>query len=388
MWLVFLSLLLWVVFGLLGLIIDLGQVRVAQDGMQNAVEGAAVEGLRRTADGEAARRAAAADIIRWTFDDDFEVTAGDPFQHGAGGDVELVGGVGAVDAGALITVPDPRVYKPAPQLNLGNETHGDMVAGAFAYGPALPTDPLRLEGADYTRDDFTPDLVAPDAFLVRLRRTNDPDGLDEIAGVSSRGRAMPWLFARGGTLAPGARARGVTVRATAIAAARPALAVGAPDDCFAPSRVGAAPFALARATWNARVAGDILALDETAAGELAQAGSVVGRVLACPTLRAVGEASVSTGAPLAGVIVADSVFYVPVYDTGLADRIVGFGRVRVVSHAGGVLTLEVLAGGIASSNASAVTTDGLVGLDAATADALIAAGRGLSEGLRAPALVR
>ncbi|MDJ0521174.1 MAG: hypothetical protein QNJ90_03785 [Planctomycetota bacterium] len=388
MWLAFAALILWVAFGVLGLLIDLGQARVAQGAMQNAVEGAAAEGLWTTAAGEVGRREAAARLVRSTFDDDFEATADDPFQHGAGGDVVLGPGTGAVDAGAQISLPEPRVYRPVPQTNLVNATHGDMVAGRYVYGAGSPSDPLRIERADYSRDDFTPDLGDPDAFLVRLRRTDNPDGLDAVPGVSSRGRPLPWLFARGGTLAPAARARGIAMRATAIAAARPALAVGAPDDCRSPTRAGAAPFALTVAAWNARSAGDAITLEEDEDGDLLQAATVVGRAIACPTLRAVGEVAVTTGAPPSGPLATGSVFYVPIYDPGLASRIVGFGQVSIVSHEDDELVVRVLPGGVASTNASAVMVDGLVGLDSGVVDALLSAGRGLSEGLRAPALVR
>ncbi len=388
MWLVLVALVAWVAFGVAGLVVDLGHVRVAQGAMQNAVEGAAAEGLWASAEGESERRQAVARLVRWTFDDDFDVTAGDPYQHGAGGDVDVGPGIGAADAAALITPADPPVYRPSPETNFVNAGHGDMVAGRYVYGTGVPSDPAKLERPDYSRQDFSPTLDDPDAFLVRLRRTDDPDGLDAVPGVSSRGRPLPWLFARGSTMAPAARAQGVTTRATAIAAARPALGVGAPDDCLAPTRPGAAPFALTTAVWNARVAGDSLTIDEGPDGRLLQAATVVGQVTECPTLRAVGEVVASTGTPIAGSLAAGSIFYVPIYDLAIESRIVGFGRIAVVSHGGSVLVLEVRTGGVAATNASAVMVDGLVGLLPEVVDSLLAAGRSLSEGLLAPALVR
>jgi len=101
-----------------------------------------------------------------------------------------------------------------------------------------------VEDSVYRRSDFVPANPNPqgglgntpdDSFLVRMRRTNNFQGLDAIPGVSSSGPALPFLFGRGTVMSVNQagpfggynpRVHGLTVRATAIADARPALAVG------------------------------------------------------------------------------------------------------------------------------------------------------------------
>src|SRR5262249_55839744 len=132
------------------------------------------------------------------------------------------------------------------------------------------TEPQR-GGGDYARNDFNPNLTAPQppaalgacpppdddppspwplpgtgslgtvddtAFLVRLRRAKE---LQDFAAqtepdVASSGPSLPLMFGRGTTIygddptvpySP--RRDGVTVRATAIAQLRPALHVGLPQ---------------------------------------------------------------------------------------------------------------------------------------------------------------
>ena len=61
-----------------------------------------------------------------------------------------------------------------------------------------------------------------------MRRTANAQGLDQVAGVSSVGPPVPGLFGRG-SLNFGVSRSGVTVRATAIAAAGLARTVGRPN---------------------------------------------------------------------------------------------------------------------------------------------------------------
>ena len=83
-----------IVFGLCGtlaLVVDVGLMRLTQAQLQTAADSAAVEGLRKrditiqNAAGQTVldpyasdclRRAAANRMVRWTFDDDFDVAAG------------------------------------------------------------------------------------------------------------------------------------------------------------------------------------------------------------------------------------------------------------------------------------------------------------------------
>jgi hypothetical protein len=147
----------------------------------------------------------------------------------------------ALNAGQLLALPDTPFYKPRRsdetsglEWNEDNQVHGDMLAGK--YDPEEEHD----EDPDYTRKDFTPrDFTTPEdrdnAFLVRMRRTNNFGGLDRVDEVSSHGPPIPYLFGRGAFFPAGSpnradgyspRHHGMTVRATAIADARPVLSVG------------------------------------------------------------------------------------------------------------------------------------------------------------------
>jgi hypothetical protein len=259
--------------------------------MQNAADAAAIEGLRHrdavidettgTVDAYASdcvRRIAARDIVRWTFDDDFnagtsEVEGDVNRQLGAGPVFDLTEGTGNLEALRTLSLPAQRptpadnVYKPNLQYNqTGNVAYGDMVSGTFIYNASPAFD----ENADYTRTDFVPSPAVPQgaslvpcpeeapmpgpasgvspldtpSFLVRLRRTWNPDGLDGIVdesdpsgsnGISSNGGSLPLLFGAGTHVSEdpddprgySVRRDGLTVRGTAIAHVRPALRAGA-----------------------------------------------------------------------------------------------------------------------------------------------------------------
>src|SRR5688500_8771418 len=142
------ALIVFALCGLLSLVVDVGAARLTQGQMQNAADAAALEGLSmrdvglRTPAGQfvndpfasdCRRRAAANRMVRRTFDDDFEPANGDPYQFGAGPIVGLTDGTTTLHAGQTISVPEPRVYKPDPQLNQQNQVYGDMVSGRFCY---------------------------------------------------------------------------------------------------------------------------------------------------------------------------------------------------------------------------------------------------------------
>ena len=185
------ALIVFALCGLLSLVIDIGYARLSQGQMQNAADAAALEGLRKRDVGlqnpvtgqtindpfasDCLRRAAANRIVRWTFDDDFDPAGGDEaYQFGAGPVVDLTEGVTSVHALQTISVPDPHVYKPDPQLNQRNQVYGDMVSGRFCYtadpvpseGGAYElqdivcTEPQRGSGS-YARNDFNPNLTSP-----------------------------------------------------------------------------------------------------------------------------------------------------------------------------------------------------------------------------------
>ena len=251
-------------FAVLSLVIDVGYARLTQGRMQHAADVAALEGLRKRdvgvrnpANGQVVndpfasdclRRTAANRLVHSVFDDDLDATNGDPdYQFGAGPIVDVSDGVTNLHALATIGVPDVHAYKPDLQLNQLNEVHGDMVSGRFCY----TADPSRSEDAayaetivcteaqhadgSYARNDFNPNLTSPrppaafsscpspdgplpdpwplggtgslagvddSAFLVRLRRSNELQGFGDQTDpdVASSGPSLPLVFGRGTTI--------------------------------------------------------------------------------------------------------------------------------------------------------------------------------------------
>ncbi len=302
--LVQLALIVFALCGVASLVVDIGYARLTQGQMQNAADAAALEGLRRRDVGPTAfasdclRRAAANRMVRRTFDDNFDPSDRDPdYQFGAGPVIDLTEGVTSVHALQTISVPDPHVYKPDPQLNQQNQVYGDMVSGRFCYtADPVPseggtyelqdivcTEPQHASGS-YSRNDFNPNLTSPtgpaaltecpaadeapptpfppggtgtlttvddNAFLVRLRRSNDFQELPGQAeeSIGSSGPSLPLTFGKGTTIHGddpnseySVRRDGLAVRATAIATIRPALHVGLPQT--SPVQPGVTNFAL------------------------------------------------------------------------------------------------------------------------------------------------
>jgi hypothetical protein len=223
-------------FALAAVVIDMRLASYTQQQMQTASDSAALEALRQRDEfGVAQVRATARDSIEYIFDDDLNASNGDPLRIGAGPVLRLTGGTAVDNASALLTVPQNPVYDPVLQLNASNEQSGDVVTGAF------DPDADHSESFDYSRADFTPAAAAAtnaQAVLVRLRRTNDVDGLDQVAGTSSSGPTIPFLFGLGSTIHRSAgssynpRTDGVTVRSTSIAAERRALEVSGPGPAY------------------------------------------------------------------------------------------------------------------------------------------------------------
>lgn len=252
------ALIVFALCAVLSLIIDIGYARLTQAQMQNAVDAAAIEGLRpsniavpdpctgQIADNASARqRMAARCHVSRVFDDDLDPTNGDPDQFGAGPIIDLTGGATRLHAHQTMSVPDPHVYKPVLELNQDDAIQGDMVRGTFTSS----SDPAPPEDQGYNRTDFTPNATGT-AFLVRLRRSNEGSEQD----VASSGPSLPLTFGKGtliggddpsSTYSP--RRDGLTVRATAIAATRPALRVGLPQLQATPPLPGVTSLALASA---------------------------------------------------------------------------------------------------------------------------------------------
>jgi hypothetical protein len=393
--LVWFALIVFAFLGLAALVIDMGLARLSQRQMQSAVDVAALEGLRwrdelppdaDTTDTEQERREQARSVIIDLFADN----AGR--RYGAGPVIQLSPGVS--DLNALQTIESATLFKPGPgmRLNLGDELHGDMVAGRYEINPAYDGAALRDEDAGYQRRDFVPS-PGGDAFLVRLRRTNDFQGLDNDGEVSSSGPTLPLFFGRGTTIRGGnpgtgysPRHHGITVRATAIAHARPVLSAGPP--LAAHDIPGVAPFGLSRQSWNtwraANPSAESVTLTYNAGGTIT--GPVTG----------------SFTAPAAGVVVIGQPFtpsgsetpvgpldrYVPIVESiASVDRVVGFIHIDNVMSTMGTLSFDISTG-IASRNASASLAVPLpqVGNDEEV-NALFTLPETIADVLLAPALV-
>lgn len=271
------------IMGMLALAVDMGIVLMTRTQMQTAVDTAALEGLRMRdasrddtyAQRDLDRRKSASRIAGLVFDADGVISTS---ELDGEYDDTLGSPIFDVDPGALDGTNSPGdlrrtigargpsldgvgIYKPRLELNLDNEQHGDLVQGVYVGDHSSVR--LSEEGKRYFRNDFQPidtmresfeDPVA-DAFLARMRRTNDFVGLDNIDGVSSAGPPLSLMFGNGGLVPSGDprreysyRHHGITVRATAIAQARPVLTVGPPVNIDTIQRykliLGRAPFVL------------------------------------------------------------------------------------------------------------------------------------------------
>jgi hypothetical protein len=387
------ALMLFVIFAVAALVIDMGFVRLTHREMQTATDSAAREGLRyrdtvpawlqdlkntnadlfaqmqaknidpATSAPDEVRRFMATNQVNETYQDLTDPVTGKVTQFGAGPEFQVSGGTGAGYAEQTIAIPgiDPATggavpigvtaYKPRLQLNKGNAQEGDLRSGNFSAVPISPD----VEQADYSRSDFSqpPTGTLPDAFLIRLRRTNDPRGnqrvpLDNEPDISTTGNALPLLFGQA-TLIHAAdpnaysyRRDGVSVRGTSIAQGRPALAVGkavsADTATNDPGMAGAATFSISLTTWKGAAT---FTVKDVASFTPPRAS---GMVMAGDTLIALSAQPGALPPPAANQV------YVPLIDatTGL---VAGFGYVT----SDGV-TLTKVVPRIASENATASTS--------------------------------
>lgn len=404
------ALLLVALVGVTALVIDLGIVYLTRQQMQSAAELAALEGLRwrdelpaewladpatvaqigALAGGphpalpqddsvewrawrDAARRWAAARAVRLRFDDNLNPDDGDAMNFGAGPNVSYTGGTPvAPQFNAGQTIAPAAAYKPALEPNPTNAPAGDLVAGNYTE-PAVAGG--HAEAADYARADFQPS-TAGDAFLARLRRSDEaaPPG-------ASRGAPVPTLWARGvlaraetrfdgtpvaETALYDRKARGLVVRAAAIARGEPAVVVGQAD--AARELPGLGPWAMEQAAWDAWPVDGAKSLAVDGSGRLNDGGADMGQLIRGGTLRssaaprAVGEGvETATQAELAGVAFPDpAVEHVAAIVTGAPGSyvIVGFGYVEVTGDSTGLSVIK-RGGRVMPRNASAAWPPGL-----------------------------
>ena len=253
-------LLMIVLAGIMALTLDFGFVLQSRRLMQTGVDTAALEGLRNLDsdnDNLGDGRQNAATLLRNVFDDDMDPTE-NLTTIGAGIDSSLVQGNGFQqtilgDGNGSLSLQENRtsfVYRPDPQLNTMNLPNGDMVMGDY-----LENSVDHQEFSDYERNDFIVQADGSDspAFLVRMRRTHNPDGQDQIAGVSSGSGGLPLLMGRLGWFAVqpenagySIRRDGVTVRATSIADERVAVRVWETSN---PQVFSAIPFGVSKSNF-------------------------------------------------------------------------------------------------------------------------------------------
>ncbi|GJL61237.1 MAG: hypothetical protein NPIRA03_40940 [Nitrospirales bacterium] len=408
--LVLFVLLVWGMLGIGSLVIDWGYVNLTRVQMQNVADAGAGEGLRLRdvapeypVASDLNRRVAVSQLAAWTYDDDFDLTD-DLLQFGAGPDVFLTGGQTDLNAMQTVDVRSAPVYKPMLQWNdEANARHGDMVSGTFGIpDPGCSVEAPHRECANYTRIDFVPAEVnaspTADAFLVRLRRSIKPEpfqgqaGVDNVPGVSSAGPTLPLVLGLGSPLqaqidSPGIRFTGLTVRATAIADARPVRGVGLPDTLSEPPRLGVAPFGLVRAGWR-----DSLVVDVPSSGTVDSSGVVavgstaIGRFLLPVT--SIGE-PVLARFPEGGPVTIDG--YAPLYEDFLGtERVVGFARVEMTGTAPGSVQIIRRPGQVAVENATVTLLPAFPLLPEPELAWLFQVNRDIQEegALLAPALVR
>ncbi len=360
-------------FGLMGLaalVIDMGFARLTQQEMQTAVDSAALEGLRwRDFSTDQYRRQQASQMVASLFTNYVDPSGG-TVECGAGPVVDFTGGVGPADLAAAQTmvVLNPPVYQPTElELNLSNGTAGDMSSGTYGSNPNYDATQLADEDANYNRRDFT---LAPSgsstgsAFLVRMRRTNNASGLDQESGVSSGGPTLPVLFGRGSLMARSGTGSqlsvtsGITVRATAIAAAgdgiqfggtsysagraktagRPFQQINQDNPAETVNIPGITPFALSQTNWQNGQTSFTLALDGsiTLGGQIIQPALVeIGQQIAAGKsvtpqdaawLAQYVSANGTNPANYTGPTLLALSQYVPVVDTN--NTIIGFGYVQ------------------------------------------------------------
>jgi len=231
--LVLFAILLFVMFAIAALVIDLGIMRLTQKQMKVSADGAALHGLRVRDSMTMDDRMVAADHVSIVFDDDFNL-ASDDYNFGAGPIINVTPpNFDPINTGVQTLDSSPGPYDPVLQANVNNEPHGDILTGN--YLPNERHDEGYNLGNPYERDDFPSgfdELTPNNSLLVRLRRSRDATGLDNIANVSSSAPGVPFLFGQAAMISPDMpggydpKADGVSITTTSIADAQPTLSAG------------------------------------------------------------------------------------------------------------------------------------------------------------------
>ena len=305
--LVFFAMLLLGIMAMAALVIDIGFARLTQRQMKQATDAAALEAIRksdvetatshvyagRTAATDIGRRQAAADLVTALFDDDFD-DSDDARSFGAGPAVDLSGGIELNDgffASQQMSAPATPVYKPQLQLNTGDASDGDIVSA----------------GTELT---------------VRLQR-NSSGG---VAGVSSNGGTVPYLFGRGSLLASELKATGIGLTVTSTAEMHPVVRIGVRQRFGEVVVAGGIPFAVSRLVWE----GLPVNLPTSVPLTIGSCGAT------SVVLTEIGQAAVLLPTPLMAdgyVAVADSI--------GGTDRVIGFGWALIRPDPGNPANVQI-----------------------------------------------
>ncbi|EGF24770.1 conserved hypothetical protein, secreted [Rhodopirellula baltica WH47] len=221
--------LLFALFAIAGLLIDIGMARLTQAHMQSVSDAASLEGGWQLAMGADQTTTRIAVVDR----------AAEMSESWGPHRIELEDGYDLNDDGKpessqtinRDTFGDP--VRPMLDPNVDNDLEGDIVLGKYMVNEVpdeLPGQPM-----GYDRHAFEPDVIDPNSVLVRLRRT----GEDDLAGGTSAER-LTYLWSCGSLLDFGLKGDGIAVRSESIAKLAPVVAVGTAVNSSLPTAINAA----------------------------------------------------------------------------------------------------------------------------------------------------
>ena len=185
-----------------------------------------------------------------------------------------------------------------------------------------------------------PGASAP-AFLVRMRRTNNPSGLDQESGsgISSSGPTLPILFGRGSMMARSGTGNqlsvttGITVRATAIAAAGDGITFSGTSGTYSAGRAksagppyqgpdasgnavnipGTTPFSITASAWSSMTVGTAQAFQSSGGtGEVQWFGAPPTGVIQIGQLAPLPVGTTTLAATTGTAAIATNKGYVPI----------------------------------------------------------------------------
>jgi len=228
--LILIVILLFALFAIAGLLIDIGMARLTQAHMQSVSDAASLEGGWQLAMGANQTTTRIAVVDR----------AAEMSESWGPHRIELedgynLGGSGKPESSQTInrdTLGDP--VRPMLDPNVDNDLEGDIVLGKYCdcrenteCWKEFQLNPLPGQPVGYGRGKmFEPtDFDVANSVLVRLRRT----GEDDLAGGTSAER-LTYLWSRGSLLDFGLKGCGIAVRSESIARLQPVVHVGTHTD--------------------------------------------------------------------------------------------------------------------------------------------------------------